>query len=102
MVYVLITFDNWPAMAKPMLAESPYYLIYFLPFVIANALFFFPIPIAVIFDSFRVHTLLLIRKTEDSVSLATSYLPNTLSMSRSNSWIGMMTTSSHAENGKCS
>lgn len=53
-ISILITFDNWPYMAKPILKDSSYYLFYFIPFVMINLLFLYPIPIALLFDSFRL------------------------------------------------
>lgn len=53
MLYILITFDNWPEIAKPYQVQNYWYLAYFQPFVMFNLLIFYPIPIAVIFDGFR-------------------------------------------------
>lgn len=60
-MYVMITFDNWPSFARPLICrflvtavQTPSMLVYFLPYVIVNLMFFMPIPIAVLFDSFRV------------------------------------------------
>jgi hypothetical protein len=60
MVYIFISFDNWPELARPILSDSYWYLLYYVPFVLVNMFFFFPIPIAVLFDSFRVSPMLTI------------------------------------------
>ena len=59
---VLVTFDNYPLVMRPFIcsnrspAISPYYLLYFMPYILVNILFFIPIPIAVVYDGFRVVT----------------------------------------------
>lgn len=51
---VMVTFDNYPLVLRPFYEMSPYYLLYFLPFFFVNILFFKPVPIAVVYDGFRV------------------------------------------------
>ena len=66
-LYILFARDNYPDIMLPaislicyfpqlisLLDESSYYLFYFIPFMVINTLLFVPIPIAVIFDAFRV------------------------------------------------
>lgn len=52
--YVLFSFDNYPLLMRPFTDESEFYMIYFLPYILVNILIFMPIPIAVVYDSFRV------------------------------------------------
>lgn len=51
---VLVTFDNYPLVMRPFYAMSEYYLLYFMPYIFVNILFFKPVPIAVVYDGFRV------------------------------------------------
>ena len=51
---VLVTFDNYPKVMQPFTNMSMWYLIYFLPYIMLNLLFFKPVPIAVVYDGFRV------------------------------------------------
>mmetsp|Transcript_16616 Transcript_16616/g.14460 ORF Transcript_16616/g.14460 Transcript_16616/m.14460 type:complete len:97 (-) Transcript_16616:239-529(-) len=48
-LYVLYSNDNYPAIMIPAIKNSPYYLFYFIPFVVINILLLTPIPIAVMF-----------------------------------------------------
>src|SRR3990167_9505718 len=50
---VLVTFDNYPLLMRPALAQSYIYLAYFMPFIMLTIFFFIPIPIAVVYDGFR-------------------------------------------------
>ena len=51
---VLVTFDNYPLVMKPFFDMSPWYMLYFMPYIFCNLLFFKPVPIAVVYDGFRV------------------------------------------------
>lgn len=51
---VLITYDNYPLVMRPFFDMSPWYLLYFMPYIFLNILFFKPVPIAVVYDGFRV------------------------------------------------
>lgn len=51
---VLVTFDNYPMVMAPFYDMSPWYMLYFMPYIFVNILFFKPVPIAVVYDGFRV------------------------------------------------
>ena len=51
---VLVTFDNYPKVMQPLTNISWWYLLYFMPYIMLNILFFKPVPIAVVYDGFRV------------------------------------------------
>src|SRR5690606_24782452 len=51
---VMVTFDNYPLVMRPFFEMSNYYLLYFMPYIFVNILFFKPVPIAVVYDGFRV------------------------------------------------
>ena len=51
---VLVTFDNYPLVMRPFFEMSAWCLIYFMPYIFCNILFFKPVPIAVVYDGFRV------------------------------------------------
>lgn len=50
---ILATFDNYPSVMRPFIEESMWYLLYFMPYILLNILFFIPIPIAIVYDGFR-------------------------------------------------
>jgi hypothetical protein len=54
-MYVLTTLSNYPAIVIPYYNESPVYLIYFIPFVVFTVLILLPIPVAVIFEAYRIN-----------------------------------------------
>lgn len=62
---VLVTFDNYPFVMRPFIEQSMWYLCYFIPYILLNILFFIPVPIAVVYDGFRVG-LVEFRKNEAS------------------------------------
>lgn len=45
--------SNYPGAVIPYYKSSLFYLVYFYPFLIFTVFMLFPIPIAVVFDSFR-------------------------------------------------
>mmetsp|Transcript_16614 Transcript_16614/g.14452 ORF Transcript_16614/g.14452 Transcript_16614/m.14452 type:complete len:166 (-) Transcript_16614:3632-4129(-) len=54
-LYILYSSDNYPTLMQPSLKSSPWYVCYFVPFVLVNILLLIPIPIAVMFQAFRNH-----------------------------------------------
>jgi two pore calcium channel protein 3 len=49
-----MSFDGFPDIMIPSLNVSYFYLLYFIPFVALYLLLFLPIPVAVIYEHFRV------------------------------------------------
>lgn len=54
-LYIATSLSNFPGVLKPFVESSKYFLIYFLPFVVFTVLIFLPIPVAVVFEAFRVN-----------------------------------------------
>jgi hypothetical protein len=52
-MYVLISFDGYPDCMYPSLEYSSYFIIYFMIYLVLVLLLFLPIPVAIVFDSFR-------------------------------------------------
>ena len=50
---VSVTFDNYPLVMRPFVSQSWLYLMYFMPYIMLNILFFIPIPITIVYDGFR-------------------------------------------------
>ena len=53
-LYSLISFDGYPDCMLPAISYSPYFLIYFLSYLTLYVLIFLPVPVAVVFEAFRV------------------------------------------------
>jgi hypothetical protein len=65
-MYLLLTRDAYPLIMMPSLSKiistiplnpievSPIYLLYFIPFLLVDILLLVPIPIAVMFEAFKV------------------------------------------------
>ena len=56
LLYGMISFDTYPDSMLPAISYSQYYLIYFLLYCSLLVLVFVPIPVAVVFEAFRVKT----------------------------------------------
>lgn len=55
LLYTLISFDPYPDLMIPAINYSSYYLLYFIPFVTLLLLLLLPVPVAIVFEAFRVH-----------------------------------------------
>lgn len=54
-IYFFTTMSNYPGAVIPYYKASLLYLAYFYPFMIFTVFMLFPIPVAVVFDSFRTN-----------------------------------------------
>lgn len=59
-LFVLTSNDNYPQVMTPFYSRqrpnqdlSPYFLIYFIPYIILSIFFFIPVPIAVVYEGFK-------------------------------------------------
>jgi Ion transport protein len=82
---VLVTFDNYPLVMRPFVEMSLWYLVYFIPYIMLNILFFIPVPIAVVYDGFREKRskLTVEDHLKEKEALFTCYLSLTEGQSRS-------------------
>lgn len=51
----MATLSNYPNLLLPYYNDSPLYLLYFYPFLILTVLILLPIPVAVVFEAFRIN-----------------------------------------------
>ncbi|EGR34843.1 hypothetical protein IMG5_000710 [Ichthyophthirius multifiliis] len=56
-LYVVSTFDQLPDILIPLVIQSKFYLLYYIPYILIFLLLFLPIPTAVVYDGFRQHRL---------------------------------------------
>lgn len=85
---VLVTFDNYPLVMRPFTESTMWYLVYFMPYIMLNILFFIPVPIAVVYDGFREKRskLTVEDHLKEKEALFTSYLSLTGGQSRNMSF----------------
>jgi hypothetical protein len=53
-LYALFSYDDYPDLMAPVIANSLYYLLYFIPYALLILYILLPIPVAVVFEAFRV------------------------------------------------
>jgi hypothetical protein len=61
-MFILLSRDNYPAVMLPSYETSPFYLLYFIPFLLIDIFLLVPIPVAVMFEAFRVISIVLLSK----------------------------------------
>jgi hypothetical protein len=54
-LYALFSYDDYPDLMAPVIANSLYYLLYFIPYALLILYILLPIPVAVVFEAFRTH-----------------------------------------------
>ena len=68
-LFTLTTLSNYPGVMMPYIKLSFWYLLYFVPFVVFAVTLFLPIPIAVVYEAFRVINRLKLEKASRSAQL---------------------------------
>lgn len=54
-LYSLISFDGYPDCMIPAITYSSYFLIYFILYLVLQLLVFLPVPVAIVFEAYRLH-----------------------------------------------
>lgn len=54
LLYTLITFDCYPDFMLPAIQYSQLYLAFFIPYTVLLFMILLPIPVAIVFEAFRV------------------------------------------------
>ena len=58
----MMSFDPYPNLMLPAISDTSYYLFFFLSFATLQLIVFTPIPVAIVFDAFRVKLLYITAK----------------------------------------
>lgn len=72
-MYTLLSMDTYPSIMKNIVIDSPYNLIFFIPFVAINLFFLLFIPVAVIFENYKNQRAIIMIKEELLIKKALTY-----------------------------